>query len=174
MFAAAVAPHDVFVEHRVQKAMALLGNNPNGDLECAYCGGRAETWDHVFATVKDSKFSGYGHRLGNLLPCCKPCNSRKGNRSWQAHLAAVHLDEAERSKRAAAILLYLRTFGHREVSDDASADHRRLDEIRRQILALMAEADEVAACIRERAASADNISLRGEMVDAVGLGPGEG
>lgn len=77
MFAAAIAPNDIFDEQRVREAMILLGNDPDGDLACAYCGNPAETWDHVFATVKNSRFSGHGHQLGNLLPCCKQCNSRK-------------------------------------------------------------------------------------------------
>ena len=49
MFAAAIAPHDLFDEERVREAVALLGNDPDSDLACAYCGELAETWDHVFA-----------------------------------------------------------------------------------------------------------------------------
>lgn len=74
-FAAAIAPSDDYDVQRVRQALALLGQDPDQDLRCAYCGATAQTWDHVFATVKDSRFSGYGHRLGNLLPCCKFCNS---------------------------------------------------------------------------------------------------
>lgn len=148
MFAAAVAPHDTYDEERVREAVALLGNDPDSDLFCAYCGDAAETWDHVFATVKDSRFSGHGHRLGNLLPCCKPCNSRKGNKPWQAHLAALNLDEPDRARRSALIDRYLRAFGRVDDEFRQTPDQRRLDAIRAQILILVAEADEVAARIR--------------------------
>jgi hypothetical protein len=144
MFAAAIAPHDDFDEHRVREAVALLGNDPDGNLECAYCGKPAETWDHVFATVKDSRFSGHGHRLGNLLPCCKPCNSRKGNKHWQSHLAALPLDETDRSDRFVAIQHYLDSFLRTDDQGEQTEAHQRLEEIRIQILALMSEADEVA------------------------------
>lgn len=93
-FAAAVAPSDTYDEARTREALLVLGLNPDGELECAYCGELAETWDHVFATVRNSRFSGYGHRLGNLMPCCKPCNSRKGNKHWQAHLETLQLSPA--------------------------------------------------------------------------------
>jgi hypothetical protein len=56
MFAAAVAPN----EQRVRAAVALLGNDSDGDPACAYCGEPAETWDHVSATVERSRFSGHG------------------------------------------------------------------------------------------------------------------
>ena len=45
MFAAAVASHDRYDETRVREAVALLGNDPDGHLACAYCGGAAETRD---------------------------------------------------------------------------------------------------------------------------------
>jgi hypothetical protein len=148
MFAAAVAPHDQYAEARVREAMVLLGNDPDCDLACAYCGATAETWDHVFATVRKSRFSGYGHRLGNLLPCCKPCNSRKGNKPWGAHLASLPLAEEERAGRAKAINRHIDVFGRVDEQTMDTPDHQRLDQIRSQILALMTEGDEIAARIR--------------------------
>ena len=148
MFAAAIAPNDDFEEQRVWEAMSLLGNDPDGDLECAYCGKSAETWDHVFATVRNSRFSGHRHRLGNLLPCCKPCNSRKGNKSWESHLASVELWDVSRSKRAAIIRRYLDRFSTVDIETEQTADHQRLEAIRIQILDLIAEGDIVAARIR--------------------------
>ena len=78
-FAAAIAPDEDFDDKRVREAMAVLGKDADSDLLCASCGDKAKTWDHVHATVKETEFGGHGHRLGNLLPCCKPCNSNKGN-----------------------------------------------------------------------------------------------
>jgi hypothetical protein len=85
-FAAAIAPSDAYEEARIREAIRLLGQDPDTDLMCVYCDAPAKTWDHVFATVKQTKFSGFGHRLGNLVPCCKPCNSEKGNKPWDTFL----------------------------------------------------------------------------------------
>lgn len=150
MFAAAVAPSDAYDPSRVRLALAILGADPNEDLECAYCGAGAHTWDHIFATVKDSRFSGHGHRLGNLLPCCKPCNSQKGNRHWEVHLASLPMASAERGLRAQRIEQYIREFHCVDEKPEASEDAQRLEEIRVSILALMAEGDLVAERIRSR------------------------
>lgn len=153
MFAAAIAPHDIYNEERVRAAVTLLGNDPNDDLACAYCGNPAETWDHVFATVRNSRFSGHGHQLGNLLPCCKPCNSRKGNKAWQTYLESLPLEKADFENRFQIIRSYLETY---EISDIAPAltnDHEILDRIRIKILELVAEGDEIATRIREQAAN---------------------
>ena len=154
MFAAAIAPHDSYDEARVRQAVILLGNDPDSDLSCAYCGNPADTWDHVFATVKNSRFSGYGHRLGNLLPCCKTCNSRKGNKSWEIHLSSLPMEKDERNRREKTISLYLQTYLLIDDEVESSDDSQRLELIRAQVLALISEGDEIASRIRERAATA--------------------
>lgn len=148
MFAAAIAPHDEYDASRVREAVALLGDDPDDDLTCAYCGAPAETWDHVFATVRNSRFSGHGHRLGNLLPCCKPCNSKKGNKDWRAHLVCVPMLEEDRERRTVNIKRYLSTFACDDSDLPLTQDRQVLDVIREQILSLMAEGDAVAARIR--------------------------
>ena len=147
-FAAAIAPSDIYDERVVSGAIALLGQKSECDLECAYCGSPAETWDHVFATVRDSQFSGFGHRLGNLLPCCKPCNSRKGNKPWASHLSSLNLGQDELADRRGAIERYLATYLVCDCIPEDSADRHRLDEIRRQVLSLLEEGDLVATRIR--------------------------
>jgi hypothetical protein len=42
------------------------------DGKCAYCDNQAETWDHV-----DPISKGETTRPGNIVPCCKSCNSSK-------------------------------------------------------------------------------------------------
>ncbi|RYG94987.1 MAG: hypothetical protein EON58_15115 [Alphaproteobacteria bacterium] len=147
-FAAAVAPSDLYDASRAATAMRALGLDPDDDLECAYCGAIAETWDHVFATVKDSRFSGHGHRLGNLLPCCKLCNSKKGNKSWQTHLSSVSMSDDKRAERFKAISDYVSRYAVEDQVSANSADHERLDEIRQQVLALLEEGDRIAARVR--------------------------
>ena len=73
-FASALAPCDEYDENRVAEAMALLGQTDLDDLRCVYCDSAAETWDHLVGLVKDSKLNGYGHQIGNLVPCCRDCN----------------------------------------------------------------------------------------------------
>ena len=150
-FAAAIAPSDDYDVQRVRQALALLGQDPDQDLRCAYCGATAQTWDHVFATVKDSRFSGYGHRLGNLLPCCKLCNSAKGNKDWRKFLSEIKLPASARQQAEGQISAYLAKFSTLDTLPEMSKEYERLLQIRNDVLALLAEADQVAKLIRERA-----------------------
>ena len=147
-FAAAVAPSDKYSAEAVREAMVALGQDPE-NLLCAYCDASAQTWDHVFATVKDSGFSGHGHRLGNLLPCCKPCNSAKGNKDWRRFLA--QLSAPDQSERAARIESYLSKYALADQLPQHSLEYQRLIEIKAQVLELLAEADQLAKAIREAA-----------------------
>lgn len=50
--------------------------------KCAYCGSdNANTLDHIFSVVNDSKFTGYDNSIKNLIPCCQMCNSSKGKKT---------------------------------------------------------------------------------------------
>lgn len=149
-FAAAIAPSDVYHEPTVREAILRLGQDPDKDLLCVYCGSAAETWDHVFATVKASAFSGYGHRVGNLLPCCKPCNSRKGNKTWETYLASLPTTP-DREDRERSIRAYLAAYSTRDEVVAHLPEYKRLQELRQQVLALLAEADSVASVLREKA-----------------------
>lgn len=42
---------------------------------CAYCGGRAETVDHVLPASRGGRWE-----WANTVAACEPCNSRKGDR----------------------------------------------------------------------------------------------
>ena len=149
-FAAAVAPSDNYDELRVRKAIAILGQDPDQDLLCAYCGASAQTWDHVFATVKDSRFSGHGHRLGNLLPCCKPCNSAKGNKEWRRFLGELGLPASELQAAEHRIGTYLSSLSLQDSVPESSPEYDRLLQVRTEVLRLLVEADELAKLIRER------------------------
>ena len=149
MFAASVAPHDKFQDSTVRDAIFLLQQNPDQDLRCVYCGAEAETWDHIFATVKNGQFSGYGNRIGNLLPCCGRCNSRKGNKEWSAFLHTLGLDPVDLEHRHRVIANYIERY---TVVDDPltnSEDTKALHEIYQNILRLMEEGDRIAARVRQ-------------------------
>ncbi len=75
-FVAALLPHDDYDEEKVNDAMTELGQTSDR-LNCVYCGEKATTWDHLTCLVKGSKANGPGHRIRNLVPCCRDCNSSK-------------------------------------------------------------------------------------------------
>lgn len=155
-FAAAIAPCDTYDEGQTREAMHSLGQDPD-DLYCVYCGSKAETWDHVHATVSAKNFSGYGHRLGNLLPCCKPCNSRKGNRRWSDYLERLGLSAEDRLVRGQLIQAYLDQYGLRDPIPSQCVEYEQLQEIRRQVLDLFAKADVLAKSLRSKAQAASDI-----------------
>jgi hypothetical protein len=150
-FASAVAPCDNFDDETVRRAIRLLGQNPDEILMCAYCDRPAETWDHVFATVKASVFSGAGHRLGNLLPCCKPCNSSKGNKRWDLFLQTLHPESPKLAEKTVVIQGYLDEFFVEDVPPADLPEYRELLKIKSEILELMGRADALATKIRAAA-----------------------
>jgi len=149
-FAAAIAPCDEFDADAVKRAIRVLGQDPEEELRCVYCDAPAETWDHVLATVRDSVFSGAGHRIGNLLPCCKPCNSKKGNRAWDDFITAREEASPARDARIARIRQYLEEFFVVDSIPNALPEYARLIEIKEKVLCLMKEADDVATEIRKK------------------------
>jgi hypothetical protein len=151
-FASAVAPCDKFDVEIVRAAIRHLGQDPDNDLRCVFCDKPAETWDHVYATVKASVFSGAGHRLGNLVPCCKPCNSSKGNKQWDVFLRTFHLEPQKLSEKMTVIQSYLDKFFVEDVPPADLPEYRELLKIRGEILALMDRADALAVTIRTTAA----------------------
>lgn len=48
--------------------------------------------------VRNQRYAGRGHRLGNLVPSCRECNSSKGSKDWRQFAAksGVALDRVER------------------------------------------------------------------------------
>lgn len=149
-FASAIAPCDEFDDQRVRGAIRMLGLDPDADLNCAYCGNPAETWDHIFATVKQSQFSGHGHRLGNLLPCYKPCNSSKGNKSWEVFLESLPIPQATRTKRLECIRRFLANYSAQDPVNPHDPDLAELESLRTEVLRLLAKADVIATRIRAR------------------------
>jgi 5-methylcytosine-specific restriction endonuclease McrA len=153
-FAAAIAPHDGFDDKRVREALAVLGQDADTDLLCAYCGEKAETWDHVHATVQETEFSGHGHRLGNLLPCCKPCNSRKGNLDWREWLRRLDMSAQVRSEREGRIEVYLEKYGVLDKVPEHLPEYQELMDLRRQVREIFRKADELAEVIRSKSNTA--------------------
>jgi len=138
---------DRYDEAIARAAITLLGQNPDAALSCACCGELAQTWDHVNATVKNSRFSGYGHRIGNLLPCCKDCNSKKGSKTWTAYMDLLKGRDGYEARRT-AIGRYLQSLSTIDAVSDSVTGVSELEIIRLKVLSLLEEGDELAGRIR--------------------------
>ena len=152
-FASALSIPDDYSEERLNKALMVIGQNPDDDLFCVYCGRPAQTWDHIYGLVKNGEFSGYGHQLGNLLPCCKQCNSAKGNKDWGVFLESIIEDETELLDRKERISRYIRENSVQITSllNELTEELKEYNSIKNRIFKLMIEGDRVAGDIRSKA-----------------------
>jgi hypothetical protein len=151
-FASALAPNDQYNGQVMDDALRLLGQNPNEVLTCVYCGSNAQTWDHLVGLVKDSQLRGYGHQIGNLIPCCRDCNSEKGSRDWQEFIAAKIIDEDKQKEVTARVQAYLeqnaKPVDIEKIKTDMPEEWARYANAKEQIFELMKEADKIAEKIR--------------------------
>jgi hypothetical protein len=155
-FASALAPYDIYVQAEVAEAIRDLGQDPDAELQCVYCGAEAATWDHVFNRVVKGEYSGHGHRVRNLVPCCRTCNESKGQKPWREFLETRNPpDKEERIRRMEQFLgtVDSKPIGMEVMSDQAGEELTRFLEIRSQVFDLMAEADRLAAIIRQKVAN---------------------
>ena len=152
-FASALAPNDNYEEQVIDEALSFLGQNPNEDLDCVYCGKKAETWDHLVGLVKNSELRGYGHRIGNLVPCCRNCNSKKGSKDWQQFIQFQIEDEQKRLGIEARLRMYLERYAKlvdvSMIKKEMPQEWAKYIELKDQIFELMKEADKIAEKIRK-------------------------
>lgn len=150
-FASALAPSDSFDEKIIETALIELGQKDLKKLACVYCGAFAQTWDHLKNLVKDDELDGYGHQIGNLVPCCKDCNSRKGGKSFHEYVKTLDISNTEKEN------LNFRLEKHLSLAKEIKANNtpefmdakKNYDAIRSQILNLMQDADKAAQVIRD-------------------------
>lgn len=151
-FASALAPCDIYDSFKINQALTLLCQDHN-ELICVYCGEEAQTWDHLVGLVKDSHLNGYGHQIGNLVPCCKNCNSKKGNRDWREFLKNITKDNEDYILKEQRIYSYLTAYAKEIDLSKLTMEidkWNRYNEIKQEILDLMHEADELAAVLRSK------------------------
>lgn len=150
-FASALAPSDEFDKERVEAALDALGQKNLKQLTCVYCGKLAQTWDHLENLVKDGKLNGYGHQIGNLVPCCRECNSAKGGKPFQDYVQTLPLTPDEKVDLTSRLKNHL---AQAKPIDKAGLDAKgqealdKFNEIQEQILKLMEEADSYAQVLR--------------------------
>lgn len=154
-FASALAPNDIYDEQIMDDALKVLGQDSNEYLYCVYCGNKAQTWDHLVGLVKDAQLRGYGHQIGNLVPCCRDCNSKKGSKDWRQFIESEIHDMEYRDTLIARLETYLKRFAKpiniSQIEEDSSDDWAEYMSIKKQIFELMIEADKVAERIRSKA-----------------------
>lgn len=151
-FASAIAPIDEYDGEKLERALEALGQTHMHDLACVYCSKPANTWDHLTNLVKNGELHGFGHQIGNLVPCCNRCNSKKGGKSFAKFIDnQSHLDQSNREN------LKSRLIAHQnlalEVSfinepDQVKKLRQKYDLIKDSVFKLLTEADEVARQIR--------------------------
>jgi hypothetical protein len=147
-FASALSVADEYNEEKINSALRILGQDPNDELSCAYCGKPAETWDHIKALVENKEFSGHGHILNNLIPCCKQCNSKKGKKDWKDFLEKEHLDKPDRIKRIQKYISQDNTDLIHILNTDCKKEMKELDKIKKQVMELLKQGDIQAKAIR--------------------------
>ncbi|NIY77926.1 HNH endonuclease [Celeribacter sp. HF31] len=152
-FASALAPFDEYSESTVNSSITDLGQNPEDELTCVYCDAPAATWDHVFNRVIAGEFSGYGHRIRNLVPSCRTCNERKGKKNWRDFI--IHEGRPNLENRIARMEKFLSADEARPTTMDdirnaAQPELDRFLEIRSEVFRLLEEADAVAKSIRQK------------------------
>jgi hypothetical protein len=153
---AALAVPEVYDAKRHADALALLGQNVEDDLRCVYCEAQAATWDHLENNVKAGRFSGFGHRIYNLVPACRTCNEKKGSKPWQAFLE--ERNAADKAARAVALKRFSarnakESFGWGQIERELPELAREYDRLRDEIQEKLRAADAVALKIRAEIAS---------------------
>lgn len=151
-FASAIAPTDKYDESRLDDALRMLRQDPEGDLLCVYCDNQAKTWDHLVGLVKDGDLRGFGHQLGNLVPCCSRCNSEKGSKDWSIYLRESIKDQVMFEEKSKMLNSYTEKYAIpvelERMKEKLPEDWKRYCEIKAQIFDLMKKADEVAKRLR--------------------------
>lgn len=150
-FASALAPSDVVDMKRIEAALVDLGQMNFRRLDCVYCGMLAQTWDHLENLVENGELRGYGHQIGNLVPCCKDCNSKKGGKPFRDYVETLAISNSEKNN------LICRLEKHLSLANKIDADERtevmeaknNYYAIRLKILKLMQDADQAVQIIRD-------------------------
>lgn len=107
--------------------------------QCGYClrKGEGKTVDHINPLVKNGMPSGFITDIGNLIPCCKDCNSSKGGKDFKewykspknvARLLKIGLTEKEIDERYQIILAYINKHCSTPLSYESIVGKEKWDE----------------------------------------------
>lgn len=81
-FVSAIIPVIPPTAEEIAQAVEVLGMTAD-TVQCIYCGDKCNAWDHLRPLVVGRRPTGYISEIANLVPCCQPCNSSKGNKNWR-------------------------------------------------------------------------------------------
>lgn len=152
-FASAIAPSDDYSEERMKQALSFLGQSPDEDLRCVFCDSEAETWDHLVGLVKGGELRGFGHQIGNLVPCCKECNSKKGSKEFYRFINESSRVNKDRKELISLLQAYQSKFS-KEINLDllrerSPKEYDEFQNTKEKIFELMSKADELAEGLRK-------------------------
>jgi hypothetical protein len=68
---------------QIAEALRIFGMTAE-TVSCIYCGDKSSALDHLRPIVDGRRPTGFISEIANLVPCCQPCNSSKGNSNWRA------------------------------------------------------------------------------------------
>lgn len=148
----ALAIPESFDESKLADAMRILGQNSE-DLKCVYCGKDAATWDHLYNNVVNGRFSGYGHRIFNLVPACRTCNESKGNKHWRDFLEKLNpsnLNERIKILTEFEARSNRERLGWQEIVAAVPDLAKQYDQVQTELRASLERADFIAQQIRSR------------------------
>lgn len=152
-FASAIAPSDDFNEEKMNEALIFLGQNPNEDLKCVFCNDEAETWDHLVGLVKNGELRGYGHQVGNLVPCCKKCNSKKGSKGFDRFIDEYDKIYFDKNELTELLSQYQTKFAKKInldlLKEKTPDDYKDFLKVKQEIFTLMQKADVLAEKLRK-------------------------
>lgn len=160
-FQAALAVPESYDAVKHARALKLLGQDPDAELTCVYCDEPAATWDHLENNVRGGRYSGYGHRIFNLVPACRSCNESKSGKSWAEFVDGDPTRRARLEAFAAADAH--ERFGWERIVQDLPELAQRYLQIQEDVRSKVREADEVAAEIRARIVQLLEGELRGRL-----------
>jgi HNH endonuclease len=85
-FVSAIIPVIKPTPEEIADALEILGMTAE-TVTCIYCGDKSSAWDHLRPIVVGRRPTGFISEIANLVPCCQPCNSSKGNKPWRTWMA---------------------------------------------------------------------------------------
>lgn len=171
-FQAALAVPESYDAVKHARALKLLGRDPGAELTCVYCDKPAATWDHLENNVRGGRYSGYGHRIFNLVPACRTCNESKSGKSWPAFVDGDPTRRARLEAFAAADAH--ERFGWERIVQDLPELAQRHLQIQEDVRSKVREADDVAADIRVQVVRVLEAELGGTLPPTDCSGPETG
>lgn len=170
-FASALSIADDYDDDKMIDALRLIGQDPESDLFCVYCDSPAETWDHILPVVIMGNYSGNGHQLGNLIPCCKNCNSQKGNRDWITFIKQKRQKDTSVTILIQRIETYIDNYTNKiknYLGEDIKNELREYDEIKYKVAQLLKDGDRQAGIIRDKLKAITSQPIEQESIDNIG------